>query len=34
NDILAAEFLTLVWRNENNDAAIVDWVVKRAATRV
>jgi hypothetical protein len=31
NDIHPAEFLTLVWRNENNDAAIADWVVKRAA---
>ena len=31
NDILAAEFLSLVWRNEHNDAAIIDWVVKRRA---
>ncbi len=30
HDIHPAEFLTLVWRNENNDAAIVDWVVKRS----
>ena len=30
HDILAAEFLSIVWRNENNDAAIVDWVVKRS----
>ncbi|MDB6126788.1 MAG: hypothetical protein JWM35_684 [Verrucomicrobia bacterium] len=30
NDILAAEFLSLVWRHENDDAAIVDWVVKRS----
>ena len=29
HDINPAEFLSLVWRNENNDAAIVDWVVKR-----
>ncbi|MDB6093739.1 MAG: hypothetical protein JWM32_1301 [Verrucomicrobia bacterium] len=29
NDILGAEFLSLIWRNENNDSAIVDWVVKR-----
>ncbi|HEU5079357.1 MAG TPA: DUF5069 domain-containing protein [Opitutaceae bacterium] len=32
NDIHPAEFLTLVWRNENNDSAIADWVVKRAAS--
>lgn len=31
NDLLAAEFLAVVARNENNDAAIVDWVVKRKA---
>lgn len=31
HDILPAEFLSLVWRNETNDAAIVDWVVKRSA---
>ena len=31
HDIHPAEFLSLVWRNENNDAAIVDWVVKRKA---
>jgi hypothetical protein len=30
NDILAAEFLSLVWRHESNDAAIIDWVVKRS----
>jgi hypothetical protein len=30
HDIHPAEFLTLVWRNENNDAAIIDWVVKRS----
>lgn len=29
HDIHPAEFLSLVWRNENNDAAIVDWVVQR-----
>ena len=28
HDINPAEFLSLIWRNENNDAAIVDWVVK------
>ena len=31
HDINPAEFLSLVWRNENNDAAIVNWVVKRTA---
>jgi hypothetical protein len=30
HDIHPVEFLTLVWRNENNDQAIIDWVVKRA----
>jgi hypothetical protein len=30
HDIHPAEFLTLVWRNENHDAAIIDWVVKRS----
>jgi len=29
HDIHPAEFLSLVWRNENNDDAIVDWVVAR-----
>jgi len=28
-DIHPAEFLSLVWRNINDDAAIVDWVVAR-----
>jgi hypothetical protein len=27
HDINPAEFLSLVWRHEHNDAAIVDWVV-------
>lgn len=31
HDILPSEFLALVWRNESNDAAIIDWVVKRSA---
>ena len=31
HDIHPAEFLSLVWRHEHNDAAIVDWVVKRSA---
>lgn len=30
HDIHPAEFLSLVWRNENNDAAIVDWVAQRS----
>jgi hypothetical protein len=29
HDINPAEFLSLVWRNETNDDAIVDWVVAR-----
>jgi hypothetical protein len=29
HDIHPAEFLSLVWRNEQNDAAIVEWVVQR-----
>jgi hypothetical protein len=30
HDIHPAEFLSLVWRNENNDGAIIDWVAKRS----
>jgi len=30
HDILPAEFLALVWRHEGNDAAIVEWVVRRS----
>jgi hypothetical protein len=30
HNIHPAEFLSLVWRNENNDKAIVDWVVHRS----
>ena len=33
HDILPAEFLSLVWRNENNDAAIIDWVARRIAAK-
>jgi hypothetical protein len=33
HDILPAEFLSLVWRHENNDPAIVDWVVRRSAAK-
>ena len=29
HDIVPAEFLSVLWRNEGNDAAVVDWVVKR-----
>jgi hypothetical protein len=30
HDILPAEFLSLVWRHENDESAIVDWVVQRS----
>ena len=30
HNILPAEFLSLVWRNGDNDAATVDWVVARS----
>jgi hypothetical protein len=30
HDILPSEFLALVWRNGDNDAATVDWVVARS----
>ena len=33
HDIHPAEFLSLVWRNENNDKAIVDWVVRRRSEK-
>ena len=33
NNIHPAEFLSLVWRNENNDEAIADWVVARSASK-
>jgi hypothetical protein len=33
HDIHPAEFLSLVWRNEKNDDAIIDWVVKRSKTK-
>lgn len=32
-DILPAEFLAVVWRHENDDAAIVDWVVRQGAAK-
>jgi uncharacterized protein DUF5069 len=31
HDIQPEEFLSLVWRSEKDDAAIVDWVVRRSA---
>jgi len=31
HDIHPAEFLSLVWRHERNDTAIVEWVVRRRA---
>jgi len=33
HNIHPAEFLSLVWRNENNDAAIVDWVLHRQTAK-
>jgi hypothetical protein len=31
HDIVPTEFLSLIWREGNDDAAIVDWVVRRSA---
>ncbi len=33
HNILPSEFLSIVWRNGDNDAATVDWVVARSAAR-
>jgi hypothetical protein len=33
HDIHPAEFLSLVWRNLDNDAATIDWVAKRSAAK-
>ena len=33
HDILPHEFLNLVWRHENNEGAIVDWVARRSTTK-
>ncbi len=33
HDIHPAEFLSLVWRHDGNDRAIVDWVVRRSANK-
>ena len=30
HNILPAEFLSLVWRHEKDDAAVIDWVVRRS----
>jgi hypothetical protein len=32
NNILPAEFLSIVWRNGDHDAATVDWVAARSKT--
>jgi len=33
HDILPSEFLALVWRHEKDDAAIIDWVVRRSTAK-
>jgi hypothetical protein len=33
HDIHPAEFLSLVWRHEHSDTAIIDWVVRRSAAK-
>ena len=33
HDIVPAEFLSLLWRHEHDDAAIIEWVVRRSAPR-
>jgi hypothetical protein len=33
HDLLPAEFLSLVWRHEQDDAAIVEWVVRRSGAQ-
>jgi hypothetical protein len=33
HDIHPAEFLGLVWRHENDDAAVIAWVVKRSRAK-
>jgi hypothetical protein len=33
HDIHPAEFLSLVWRHEYNDDAIIDWVVRRSTAK-
>ena len=34
HDILPHEFLNLVWRSENHDGAIADWVVRRSPMKL
>jgi hypothetical protein len=31
HNILPGEFLSLIWRHQNDDAAIVEWVVRRSS---
>ena len=33
HDIMPAEFLTVVWKNDADDQAIIDWVVQRSKAR-
>jgi hypothetical protein len=33
HDILPHEFLTLLWRHENDDSAVFDWVLRRSSSR-
>jgi hypothetical protein len=33
HDINPVEFLRIVWKYENNDEAIIDWVARRSASR-
>jgi hypothetical protein len=33
HDFFPAEFLSLVWRHENDDDAIIEWVVRRSAAK-
>lgn len=33
HDILPAEFLSLVWRHEDDDNAVVEWVARRSAAK-
>lgn len=33
HDIFPAEFLSLVWRNGDNDEAIIDWVARRTVAK-
>jgi hypothetical protein len=33
HDINPVEFLSLVWRNFTNDEAVIEWVVKRSASK-